>query len=163
MFESRRGHHFMRVFEEYVWEGVSTMRPHPSTEEYLSHSKHRRSTIPPFQRLPGGWHMPRLARCHLLTILPVRPYWNGPFTYKFLSKAIRIVRGLPPQTDARNSRGVHTRDLPNNVSSRKALLAQPGNVLGWRTPKEAPVFPAELRRAQVSHLSARKGRIHHRR
>src|ERR1700751_5120408 len=40
------------------------------------------------------------------------------------------------------------------------LLAQSGDVLGRRTSEEAAVFPAELRRAQISHALACGARVH---
>ena len=37
--------------------------------------------------------------------------------------------------------------LPRNVCDLKALFPQPGDILAWRTPEEAAVVSAKLRRA----------------
>jgi hypothetical protein len=43
------------------------------------------------------------------------------------------------------------------------MFAQFGDVPGWCAPKEAAILPAELRSAQVPHVSTRSPGVHHRR
>ena len=53
--------------------------------------------------------------------------------------------------------------LLRNLCCWNAVFTQPGDVPGGRTPKEATVFSAELRRAQIPYLATRSRSIHRRR